>query len=56
MDIHKNARSCPASREVLVRRVLRQGWSVAEGAADLANWDRADVERPPGYTPYQPTG
>ena len=32
MDIHKNARSCPASREVLVRRVLRQGWSVAEAA------------------------
>ncbi len=32
MDIHKNARSCPASREVLVRRVLRQGWSVPEAA------------------------
>ncbi len=34
MDIHKNARSCPASRELLVRRVGRQGWSVAEAAAD----------------------
>jgi len=32
MDIHKNARSCPASRELLVSRVLRQGWSVAEAA------------------------
>ena len=32
MDIHKNARSCPASRELLVRRVLRQGWSVGEAA------------------------
>ena len=32
MDIHKNARSCPASREVLVSRVLREGWSVPEAA------------------------
>ena len=32
MDIHKNARSCPASRELLVRRVSRQGWSVPEAA------------------------
>ena len=38
MDIHKNARSCPASRELLVRRVLEQGWSVGEaaGAAGLS--------------------
>ncbi len=38
MDIHKNARSCPASRELLVRRVLEQGWSVSEaaGAAGLS--------------------
>ena len=38
MDIHKNARSCPLSRELLVRRVLRQGWSVSEaaGAAGLS--------------------
>ena len=32
MDIHKNARSCPASRELLVRRVLREGWGVAQAA------------------------
>ncbi|MDX1502810.1 MAG: IS481 family transposase [Thermoanaerobaculia bacterium] len=32
MDIHKNARSCPASRELLVRRVLERGWSVPEAA------------------------
>jgi len=32
MDIHKNARSCPASRELLVRRVMEQGWSVAAAA------------------------
>jgi len=30
--------------------------STYEGAADLANWDRADFERPAGYTPYQPKG
>ncbi len=32
MDIHKNARSCPASREVLVLRILKEGWGVAEAA------------------------
>ncbi|MEZ5331911.1 MAG: IS481 family transposase [Thermoanaerobaculia bacterium] len=35
MDIHKNARSCPQSRELLVNRVLDQGWAVRE-AADAA--------------------
>lgn len=32
MDIHKNARSCPASRELLVNRVLKQGWKVTQAA------------------------
>jgi transposase len=32
MDIHKNARSCPASRELLVNRVLEQGWSDSQAA------------------------
>lgn len=32
MDIHKNARSCPASRALLVRRVTEMKWSVAEAA------------------------
>ncbi|PYQ49188.1 MAG: IS481 family transposase [Acidobacteria bacterium] len=32
MDVHKNARSCPASRALLVERVLEQGWSVAAAA------------------------
>lgn len=32
MDVHKNARSCPASRALLVERVLEQRWSVAEAA------------------------
>ena len=33
MNIHKNARSCPASRETLARRVLEQGWSLPAAAA-----------------------
>lgn len=32
MNIHKGARSCAASRLLLVRRVLEEGWSVAEAA------------------------
>ncbi len=28
MNAHKNARSCPLSRDLLVRRVCEQGWSV----------------------------
>jgi len=38
MDMHKNARSCPASRELLVRRILREGWGVSQaaGAAGLS--------------------
>ena len=32
MDIHKNARSCRASREVLVKRVLERGWSISQAA------------------------
>jgi transposase InsO family protein len=32
MDIHKNARSCPASRALLVARVDMDGWSVARAA------------------------
>jgi transposase InsO family protein len=32
MDIHKNARSCLASRGLLVRRVREQGWTVRAAA------------------------
>ena len=32
MDIHKNARSCVASRALLVRRVCEEGWTVKEAA------------------------
>jgi len=32
MDNHKNARSCAASRALLVRRILEQGWSLRPAA------------------------
>ena len=32
MNIHENARTTPASRELLVRRVLEAGWSAGEAA------------------------
>lgn len=39
MDIHKNARSCPASRALLIERVLERGWSVV-AAANAAGLSR----------------
>src|SRR2546421_8984608 len=32
MDVHKNARSVPASRELLFKRVSKQGWSAREAS------------------------
>jgi hypothetical protein len=32
MMLHGNAKTCPHSRLLLVRRVLEQGWTVAEAA------------------------
>ncbi|HVN76151.1 MAG TPA: leucine zipper domain-containing protein, partial [Thermoanaerobaculaceae bacterium] len=32
MDLHQNARSCPASRAVLIERVTKLGWTVREAA------------------------
>jgi transposase InsO family protein len=39
MDIHKNARSCPASRLLLVHRVVNEGMAVGEAA------ERAGISR-----------
>ena len=44
MNIHKNARSCPASRELLCRRVCEQGWSVHEASAAAGISDRRGRE------------
>ena len=40
MDVHKNARSCPASRALLYKRVSEQGWSVREASAAVGISDR----------------
>jgi transposase InsO family protein len=40
MNVHKNARSCPASRELLVKRVREQGWSVREASEAAGISDR----------------
>lgn len=33
MNIHENARTTPASRDLLIRRVLEQGWRTSQAAA-----------------------
>ncbi|HSP17048.1 MAG TPA: IS481 family transposase [Thermoanaerobaculia bacterium] len=40
MDIHKNARSCPASRALLVERVLKQGVSMARATEAIGLSER----------------
>ena len=40
MNVHKNARSCPSSRALLVKRVREQGWSVREASAAAGISDR----------------
>lgn len=32
MTLHRNARTCPASRQLIARRVLERGWTLAEAA------------------------
>jgi len=41
MNIHKNARSCPASRALLVRRVQKEGWTVKQAAEALGLSERS---------------
>lgn len=44
MNVHKNARSCPASRALLVKRVREQGWSVREASEAAGISDRRGRE------------
>ena len=44
MKLHGNARTCPKSRELLVRRVRQQGWSVT-AAAEAAGVSERTVYR-----------
>ena len=39
MSLHRNARSCPHTRALVVDRILRQGWT-AEEAAEAAGFSR----------------
>ena len=32
MKLHRNARTCPNSRALIAKRVLEQGWSLAQAA------------------------
>lgn len=42
MDIHSGARSCPASRALMAKRVLEEGWRVVD-VADAAGVSRTTV-------------
>lgn len=44
MNIHPCARSCPASRELLVRRVIEEGWSVRDAAESVGLSERRGYE------------
>lgn len=44
MNVHKNARSCPASRALLYKRVSEQGWSVREASEAAGMSDRRGRE------------
>lgn len=44
MNVHKNARSCPASRALLVKRVHEQGWSVRAASEAVGMSDRRGRE------------
>lgn len=44
MNVHKNARTCPASRELLTKRVLESGWSLRKAAAAAGLSDRRSRE------------
>ncbi len=41
MDLHQNARSCPASRAVLVRRIVEEGWRVRAAAVAIGISERS---------------
>ena len=56
MDVHKNARSLPASRALLVDRVERQGWSLraaAEAAGLSARRSREWRRRAKANEPFE---
>jgi len=44
MDVHKNARSVPANRALLYKRVSEQGWSVRAASEAVGISDRGGRE------------
>jgi transposase InsO family protein len=44
MNVHKNARSCPASRALLIKGVSEQGWSVRAASEAVGMSDRRGRE------------
>lgn len=56
MDIHKNARSCLASRELLVRRVQEEGWTVKQAAEALGLSERSAYRWLSRYRSEGPSG
>lgn len=44
MNVHKNARSCPASRALLIKRVSEHGWSVRAASEAAGMSDRRGRE------------
>jgi transposase InsO family protein len=56
MDLHKNARSCPASRAVLVGRVKALGWTVKEAAEAQGLSERAAYRWLARYRDEGPAG
>jgi hypothetical protein len=60
MKLHANARTCPKSRELIVRRIEEQGWSLATAAeaAGVSERNRGQVAialaRRGGGGPHRP--
>lgn len=52
MNVHSGARTCPASRALLVRRVREEGWSV-QSAADAFGVSRRTVYKWLGRSDYR---
>jgi transposase InsO family protein len=56
MDLHENARSCPASRALLVRRVLEEGWTVRDAAEAVGLSGRSAYRWMARYRSEGPSG
>ena len=57
MKLHGNARTCLHSRQLIVRRVLEQGWTLAQAAEalgmDEGTWGRWERGEPIAWQRYR---